>query len=238
MKLKARFIPALAAISLTTASAHGAITIQSDNFNTMNRTGTGNLTAISDNPTQEAASGWKDVTSQFNALSVSTGANARSDQLGFGGTYGSADTAGVGVRVRSSTGAMTLDNAMQLTTLAQPQVTITFDLRENSANYFLALQYSSDAAFTTPITIATFDGNTPADLGVWRFKSYTITNGEGGVVFSNDAYFMIRKVSGSGVTGANSTFHTFDNIVITAIPEPSAALLGGLGLLALLLRRR
>jgi uncharacterized protein (TIGR03382 family) len=37
---------------------------------------------------------------------------------------------------------------------------------------------------------------------------------------------------------ANSTVANIDNLSITAIPEPSAALLGGLGLLALLRRRR
>lgn len=37
---------------------------------------------------------------------------------------------------------------------------------------------------------------------------------------------------------ANSTVANIDNLTISAIPEPSAALLGGLGLLALLRRRR
>lgn len=46
---------------------------------------------------------------------------------------------------------------------------------------------------------------------------------------------LVRKV---GTGGANGTFHVFDNVVITAVPEPSAALIGGLGLLALLRRRR
>jgi hypothetical protein len=37
---------------------------------------------------------------------------------------------------------------------------------------------------------------------------------------------------------ANSSVANIDNLSITAIPEPSAALLGGLGALALLRRRR
>ncbi len=46
-------------------------------------------------------------------------------------------------------------------------------------------------------------------------------------------YFAFQEISG----GANAT-STIDNISLSVIPEPSAALLGGLGMLALLRRRR
>jgi len=39
-------------------------------------------------------------------------------------------------------------------------------------------------------------------------------------------------------TGARTSFVMIDNVYLAAIPEPSAALLGGLGLLVLLRRRR
>jgi hypothetical protein len=41
-----------------------------------------------------------------------------------------------------------------------------------------------------------------------------------------------------GLDGRDNTAVVFDNLSITAIPEPSSALIGGLGLLALLRRRR
>jgi hypothetical protein len=234
MKTTQKIPLAIVAFIMTIGAAQAAtVIIQSDSFEGMSQS------SLSANETQETLSGWKDVTSQYNALSVSTGANARTDQPGFGGTYGTATNAGIGVRVRSSTGAMTLDAPMKLLELEASSVTITFDLKEVTADYFLVLQYSANAAFTVPLTIATFNGNTTEDLGVWRAKSYTLTDGEGGVVFSDDAYFMVRKIS-SGITGTNPDFHVFDNIVISAevIPEPSSALLGSLGVLALLRRRR
>ncbi len=42
----------------------------------------------------------------------------------------------------------------------------------------------------------------------------------------------------SDTNGDSSTFARLDNVTLTAIPEPSAALLGGLGMLLLLRRRR
>jgi len=58
------------------------------------------------------------------------------------------------------------------------------------------------------------------------------------ITFTDDAYFMIRR-TGAG-TNQNPDFHVFDNIVITAevVPEPSSALLHGLGSLALISRRK
>jgi hypothetical protein len=70
-------------------------------------------------------------------------------------------------------------------------------------------------------------------------KSYALTDGVGGINFSDDAYFMIRKISvAETIGGANSTFHVFDNISVTSVPEPSSTALLGLGGLALILRRR
>lgn len=84
----------------------------------------------------------------------------------------------------------------------------------------------------------TIDGN--SNLNLWIAKSYTLVNGVG-TTFTDTSYFRIRKLRPNPAgtnAGANSTFHVYDNILISAVPEPSAALLGGLGLLALLRRRR
>jgi len=176
---------------------------------------------------------WRDVSNKYNALSESINHNARIDVVGNGG--------GIGLRLRAATGAATLDSAMMLTTLNATSVTMSYDvdLDDNSA-YQLEIQYSSDAAFSSPITLATLvsDGT---DNGGWLTgESVTITDGVDGVVFSDDAYFMIRKTGAAAAV--NSAFHTFDNIVITAevaaIPEPSSTALLGLGGLALLSRRK
>jgi uncharacterized protein (TIGR03382 family) len=47
----------------------------------------------------------------------------------------------------------------------------------------------------------------------------------------------MQPISSSASTQI-STVANIDNLTITAIPEPGAALLGGLGMLALLRRRR
>lgn len=172
-------------------------------------------------------------------LGAGTGGNVRTDQPGFGGNYGTGDNAGNGVRVRSSNGALL--NADPLAAAGAQTITFSFDIKENTANYVQVIEFSFDQAFTAPILLDTFDGNTAADLGVWRPRSYTLTNGVD-ATFTDDAYFRIRKLRPSpGGTngGANSTFHVYDNISVTAvIPEPSAVLLGAFGFLFVLRRRR
>jgi hypothetical protein len=49
-----------------------------------------------------------------------------------------------------------------------------------------------------------------------------------------NAFMTFSSINDTGVFGGG----TFDNLSVTLIPEPSAALLGGLGLLALLRRKR
>lgn len=51
------------------------------------------------------------------------------------------------------------------------------------------------------------------------------------------SFDTVAILSGSALTASSNTF-TIDNVNVTVIPEPSAALLGGLGALALLRRRR
>ncbi|HEX7262412.1 MAG TPA: PEP-CTERM sorting domain-containing protein, partial [Luteolibacter sp.] len=58
--------------------------------------------------------------------------------------------------------------------------------------------------------------------------------------FSSDQIGVerIRLTVAQGDTGTGQTAGGFDEVAFSSIPEPSAALLGGLGLLALLRRRR
>jgi hypothetical protein len=102
-----------------------------------------------------------DVTSKYNALTGSSGNNnARTDQSGHDGV---GNNAGRGMRVRSSTGAATLDAPMALS--GETSVTIAFDLKENTSNYVLALQYSSTADFASPVEIDRFVGLGANPLG-------------------------------------------------------------------------
>jgi hypothetical protein len=249
MKLKTRFIPALAAISLTTASAHGATILLSENWQTTGMLGgvNGDINSATNAP----LTGWIGVSFNSDNPIVANGAqggNVLRDQGGFGGTYGSNTNAGDAVRVRSSNGTMLNEAPLTLTTLNLNAVTFSFDLKQVTANYVQVVEFSNNSAFLTTGTTSgktnavlrldTIDGNT--NLGLWIAKSYTLNDGVD-VGFTDESYFRIRKLRPNPVgteVGANGTFHTYDNLVITGIPEPSAALLGGLGLLALLLRRR
>ena len=168
---------------------------------------------------------------------VGTGGNVRTDQAGFGGNYGTGDNAGNGVRVRSSNGAMLNRDAMDLSSFSE--VTFSFDVKQVTANYVQVIEYSEDQAFTSAVLLDTLDGNT--DNGVWIAKSYTLTDGVGGVNLTNDAYFRIRKLRpnpGGTNGGANSTFHVYDNLLIEGVPEPSSLALLGLGSLLIARRRR
>ncbi len=182
-------------------------------------------------------------------LLTPSGGNVIRDQGGFGGTYGVATNAGKAVRVRSSNGAMLNETPLLLATLAMNSVSFSFDIKQVTANYVHVVEFSNNIGFLTSgttggktnavLTLDTFNGNTPADVGVWRPESYTIADTTIG--FTDQSYFRIRKLlpnPGGTTAGANGTFHTYDNLLITAVPEPTSALLGSLGVLALLRRRR
>jgi len=239
-------LPALALAAILPANA--AITLLSEDWQAEGWSG-------SDINTENnaALTGWAGFginTDNPTMLLTPTGGNVLRDQGGFGGTYGSADNAGNAVRVRSSNGAMLNKEPLQLLTLNLSEITFSFDLKQVTENYVQVVEFSNNIGFLTSGTtggvsnavllLDTFDGNTPADVGVWRAQSYNLTDGVD-VGFTDESYFRIRKLRpnpANTTAGANSTFHTYDNLLITGIPEPSAALLGGLGMLALLRRRR
>ncbi len=80
-------------------------------------------------------------------------------------------------------------------------------------NYNLQLQYSANGHLLRrrcrlPRT------RVPEHWTAWVHQSYTLTDGVGGIVFTDTAQFMIRRFPLTGV-GANSTYHIFDNINIT-----------------------
>lgn len=79
--------------------------------------------------------------------------------------------------------------------------------------------------------------NVGTDLGAlsssWELASYDLT-GTTAVEDQATVYFRIVLDGATGTSGNNR----FDNITVEGVPEPSVALLGGLGLLGLLRRRR
>jgi len=195
-----------------TVNAGGPSVLQSDDFESF---------AESNSISSPANIGFTDMVEvSFNTdnpnLSAGpvVGGNVRNDQSGFGGTYGSSDNAGTGVRVRSSNGAMLNKNALQLVSLGATSVTLSFDLKQVTANYVHVVEYSTDVGFTSPVLLDTIDGL--GILGNWEAKSYTLVNGVD-TTFTDDFYFRIRKLrpNPAGTTGgSNPTYHIYDNVKI------------------------
>jgi MYXO-CTERM domain-containing protein len=236
MKSKSQLLLACLAFAAAIGPAGAAITLLSEDFDRATTSGTD----INNLPSLVMIG----VSFNSNNPIVANGAqggNVLKDQGGFGGTYGSAANTGSGARVRSSNGAMLTEAPLLLATLNLSSVTLSFDLKQVTSNYVQVVEYSTDAAFTSPVLLDTITGL--GTLGLWEAKSYTLVDGVD-TTFTDTFYFRIRKLrpSPAGTTvGANGTFHVYDNILITgveAVPEPTVALLGGLGLLALLRRRR
>jgi hypothetical protein len=69
----------------------------------------------------------------------------------------------------------------------------------------------------------------------WQQFTATFTTGASGGAVGSALEFSLNKESGG--TGTQQKL-LFDNVVVTSVPEPSAALLGALGMLCLLRRRR
>jgi MYXO-CTERM domain-containing protein len=113
-------------------------------------------------------------------------------------------------------------------------ITISFDL----------LGRSDSAVYTGTFTASLWDGvpgvgtqlvsNVPVNpaAGITSAISFSTT------LVSNTAA-NLHVAFNAGVSG-NGAFQQaiIDNVLVTAVPEPSVALLGGLGMLALLRRRR
>ena len=76
---------------------------------------------------------------------------------------------------------------------------------------------------------------TNGDLGAdGTFQSVTLNY----ATTAGDVGKQIRIQINAGVDGAPNDYLDFDNVVLEVVPEPSSAILGGIGLGSLLLRRR
>ncbi|MDQ8192190.1 hypothetical protein [Roseibacillus persicicus] len=88
-----------------------------------------------------------------------------------------------------------------------------------SVNSGIGWRDVSGSTFTATVG-DTINGNARWDQagngGYLLGERVTITDGVDGVVFTDDAYFMIRRNPDTPTGNSNPTFHIFDNILITA----------------------
>jgi len=136
-----------------------------------------------------------------------------------------------------------------VSTVGLTDVKVSFDLRfSNTSSRHGALQYTTDgAAWTTARFFSTTAGDTWVNNITFDFTSIPVVN--------NNSAFGIRMVNAHELTATGTgaaafvaasttaTYGTggtwrFDMVTVDAIPEPSTALLGAIGALALLRRRR
>lgn len=133
------------------------------------------------------------------------------------------------------------------------------DARAQSQGITVAVEYDTIGTFASGI----FQDNTAGDaqiavrtpLSTTVLQSYTLTI-QAGASYANSTVTVTNGVDTTFITGYDAsalrTFYigveagttdpnktgNFDSVQLEAIPEPSAALLGGLGVLVLLRRRR
>jgi hypothetical protein len=148
-----------------------------------------------------------------------------------------------------ATGDLSRGAEFLVSTVGFTDIEISFDLRfSNTASRHAAVQYTTDGTtWTTAGFVNATSGDTWFNGNTFDLSAVSAAD--------NNANFGIRVVSAfqSTATGAGaaqyfpanpgSSYGTtgtwrFDMVTVKSIPEPSAALLGGLGLLALLRRRR
>lgn len=101
---------------------------------------------------------------------------------------------------------------------------------------FPQLQYSNDGVNFSTFAQISVPANA-ATVTAPTFFSDTVTTAGDGFAFSANSVFRIVGDNDGGGNGAPFNIDDF-SVTSNAIPEPSTALLGGLGVLALLRRRR
>ncbi|MFU8893502.1 MAG: PEP-CTERM sorting domain-containing protein [Luteolibacter sp.] len=231
---KLALLTGIAVASIATAS-NAAITYLSTNFDEVG-VATGNLPATS-NPTGL-------MNTSDNANNVTVVANYTTVAVDI-------EPSGQHLRIVGNQNKhVTMENAMTLATdstdLGFDSFTVSFSylLTGGINNNRLRILYSSSGNFNDTVLLRDFviTGSTLVDgastiqtvvtENVWNQISFDVSNTD--VTFSDTAKFRFAQDTGGSFDSASY----LDDIVISAIPEPSTALLGSLGLLALLRRRR
>ncbi|MFZ9937133.1 MAG: hypothetical protein ACO3JG_08715 [Luteolibacter sp.] len=248
MKLKpTKTITALALSAFTLAGSHAATLIAGFDFQTTTTGGTAATASSSGNPSPLV----------YNA-------NFGSATLYLNGTNGSSTfTTGVNnPQVTSFSGTDVNTAGTSFSTVTSG--TASLAVANSSANGFrMVFVLSMTDLEGLGISYATQATNTGFGLQTWSystngstftdFDTFAPGGGSGGTVnFATNGVVSLDTTAlsvldgeqnvyiGLTLSGATNTSgnNRLDNIQFTAVPEPSAALLGGLGMLALLRRRR
>ena len=182
------------------------------------------------------------------AWTASTGASLYS--YASGSNY--ASTGNGAANLPKAGGTITLTDALPLDTQAYTSITIGFSYEwlNGTSTRFLDIQYAANGTtFTTLARITSSNGGTGGTPG---FLSITLLEGtdhtiSGSGTIQNTSFLPsftdTAKFRFVDTASAGADVRVFvDDITITGlptlVPEPRAALLGGLGMLALLRRRR
>lgn len=214
--------PILLALLGSAAASHGAL-VAYWNFNGLSNS-TNNGTAYA--PTSGTGSldlaGWNTTATSGITSFGGTTANAISpDPAGQSLALQGGPTGGT---VSNNGGTMVL--GLNLTDLDNPVLTIATQ-RTGTGFNSNQVAYSTDGTNYTNFEAAYLPAST---FGLQSFD-FSAVNGLDG---DSSVFIKITFSGATGITGNNR----IDNIQVNAIPEPAAALLGSLGLLSLLRRRR
>jgi hypothetical protein len=264
MKFKLLPLPLFLVMALTAPGIHAAVSyttpesIYTQNFDSLN-----GVTTWTNNST---LTGWyarTDATASITAIGSNTGTTTTGALYSFGvaGTnlvsersFGYASSNGFTGGTPGTSKNYLGFNVNNNTGETMTTITIGYDgeqwRKENNANsHGITVEYSLDATsltsgtwtsagsaltFTSPLFAATtataLDGNASAN------SVRGLTNTIGALSWSAGSGLWIRFVDLND-SGSDHQL-AIDNVTFTAVPEPGPVLLGGLGLLALLRRRR
>ncbi len=219
MKIKSLLLPVIA-LCVTAASSHAATTLVNSTF--------------------EGSLGAWSTSGSASLFTFSSGSNF-------------ASTGNGAANLPKAGGTITLTDALPLNTQAYTSVTIGFNYEwlNGSTTRKLEIQYAADGStFTTLATLTSGNGGTggtPGSLSITLLEGTDHTISGSGTILNTSflpSFLDTAKFRFVDSASASADVRVFvDDILITGsptftVPEPSAALLGGLGMLALLRRRR
>jgi hypothetical protein len=235
MKLKTSIIMA-AAMACLSVGANAATVIYLDNFNdsqNIDKLGPYTQSLVGSVPTTR-------IGTHGGSASATWIANAEI------GGWGQRDYGDNNVATPTSSNYLAFTPQAGYIYTLEADITVNVNLNDN---WFAIgfVQNPSNWVVTGAFTVADYNGGTQQGIVRWnatnlnqtRHVTYTLdTTAPGWTNTQNIAYVGWFTSAPGGVNLNSANQVSIDNFSLTAVPEPSAALLGALGLLALLRRRR